>query len=275
MKRTLIQIISLFVANPMLNNLISGKLYKGQLKNICLPGLNCYSCPAAAFSCPLGALQTILGSIKYTFSFYVTGFLLLIGLLLGRAVCGYLCPFGLFQELLHKIKSPKFNLWRPLIYVKYLILLIFVIAIPLISKLGEPAFCEYICPAGTLEAALPMLATHTEYRRIIGELFNLKMTILIVTIIGCVLIYRFFCKLICPLGAIYGLMNRLSIYQLTVDESACIHCEKCKKICRMNINPAIENNSIECIRCGDCQKVCPKSAINLNMVTSKIKGVDH
>ena len=250
--------------NVQLNNLLTGKLYKGELKNICSPGLNCYSCPAAIFSCPLGALQTIFGSIRFNFSFYVIGFLLMTGLLLGRAICGFLCPFGLFQELLYKIKSPKFNLWRSLIYIKYLILLLFVIAIPLTSKLGEPAFCEYICPAGTFETAIPMLATHSEYRSVIGELFVLKLILLMFTIIGSIIVYRFFCKLICPLGAIYGLMNRISIYRMNVDNNLCINCGRCQKVCKMNINPVAESNSIECIRCGDCQQICPKNAINLS-----------
>lgn len=270
--RLKIQILSLLITNFNFTNLIDGKLYKGPLKNICSPGLNCYSCPAAAFSCPIGASQTILGSQRFNFSFYVTGFLLMIGLLFGRAVCGYLCPFGLFQEILYKMKSPKYNLWRPLIYVKYIVLIVFVLMLPLITNLGNPAFCEYICPAGTFEAALPLLATHSEFRNIIGELFALKMSILIITIIGCILIYRFFCKLICPLGAIYGLMNKFSFYHLNFEDSLCIKCGKCQQACKMNINPTCEGNSAECIRCGDCQRICPKSAINLRVNFFKSSG---
>ena len=269
MSRLKIQIVSLILSNFQLNNLLTGKLYKGSLKNFCLPGLNCYSCPAAAFSCPLGALQTILGSQRFNFSFYVTGFMLLIGLILGRAVCGYLCPFGLFQEILHKIKSTKYNLWQPLIHVKYIMLGVFVLMLPLITNSGKSTFCEYICPAGTLEAAIPMILTHSEFRSVIGYLFTLKIIILLSVIVGCIFIYRFFCKLICPLGAIYGLMNKFSFYQLNVDKELCIRCKKCQHTCKMNIDPTIEGNSIECIRCGDCQKVCPKAAIKLNMTIHK------
>ncbi len=262
MKRFKVQILSLLITNFHLTNFFGGNLYKGSLKNICSPGLNCYSCPAAIFSCPLGAIQTISGSSRFAFSFYVTGFLLLIGLLFGRAVCGFLCPFGLIQEIFFKIKSPKFNLWHPLIYVKYFVLIIFVITFPLISKFGSPAFCEFICPAGTLEAAIPLLITHNEFFNALGELFVLKIFILAVTLIGCIFIYRFFCKLICPLGAIYGLMNKFSLYHLHIDKKLCIDCGACKKICRMNINPTNDFNSAECIRCGDCKKICPRNAIS-------------
>lgn len=263
MKRKLIQIVATLITNSQLTNFLSGKLYKGSLKNFCSPGLNCYSCPAANFSCPLGAMQTIIASARFSLSYYVTGFLILIGLLIGRGVCGFLCPFGLLQEIFYKLPLPKINLWRPLIYLKYFLLVIFVLILPEILKLGDPAFCEYICPAGTFEAAIPMLITHQEFRSAIGDLFKLKMIILIATLIGCMINYRFFCKVLCPLGAVYGLTNKFSIYRLHVDENLCINCGRCKKICKMEIDPSKNPNSIECIRCGDCEKICPKKAIRI------------
>ena len=266
-RRKIIQIIFTLLTNFQVTNLISGKIYKGSVKQICAPGLNCYSCPAAILSCPIGALQTILGSSKFNFSFYVTGFLLLTGLMLGRAVCGFLCPFGFFQEILNKIPSAKYNLWRPLVYFKYLILLIFVLMLPIISALGKPAFCEYICTAGTFEAALPLLITHQEFRAVIGGLFALKLSILIITVIGCIFVYRFFCKLICPLGAIYGLMNKWSFYRLKVDLSRCINCGQCQKFCPMSVDPVKNPNSPECIRCNLCSKRCPQGAIKKTIYT--------
>ena len=58
-------------------------------KTVCVPGLNCYSCPAAAGACPIGAFQSVVGSSKFSFSYYVTGTLILLGVLLGRFVCGF------------------------------------------------------------------------------------------------------------------------------------------------------------------------------------------
>ena len=259
--RKVIQFLSLILTNPHFTNLINGKLYKGSWKQVCSPGLNCYSCPAANFACPIGSLQTVFAS-PLKFSFYVSGFLLMIGLFIGRAVCAFLCPFGLFQELLHKIPFSKFKLWRPLTKVKYFILVIFVFVLPMTLKLGEPTFCEYICPAGTLEAAIPMLITHSEYRSVAGALFMWKFLILIITIIGCMSIYRFFCKLLCPLGAIYGLLNKISLYRFKIEADNCINCGKCQKSCKMDLNPVTEINSAECILCGECKKVCPKKIIH-------------
>lgn len=267
LKRKLIQITAFGFSNSHVGNFASGKIYTGQWKQFCNPGLNCYSCPATSFACPIGALQAVSGSIDFKFSFYVIGFLLAVGVFLGRFVCGFLCPFGFFQELLNKIPSPKFKVPRPFLYIKYVILIVFVILLPVVLTnymgIGKPAFCQFICPAGTLEGGIPLLSMHDELRQTIGSLFSLKLTILIITIIGCILSYRFFCKTLCPLAVIYGLLNKISFYHLNVNEHKCIHCGKCAKTCKMIVDPVKSPNSVECIRCGECAEVCPTKAISI------------
>ena len=253
MRRRLIQLAATILTNPFATNFFSGRLYRGELKNFCAPGLNCWSCPAAALSCPIGALQTV--------SFYAAGVTLIIGLLLGRAVCAFLCPFGLFQELLNKIPSPKFRLPRRLSRVKYFVLATFVLILPVATEYGEPTFCEYICPAGTLEAGLPLIATHDEFRAVLGSLFALKVSILLAVIFACVVVHRFFCRVLCPLGAIYGLLNGVSFYRLTCAADECIDCGRCRKICPVDLDPTKNFNSAECVRCGQCVAVCPVKAI--------------
>ena len=266
-RRRIIQIFSALLMNLHIGNFLTGKIYRGDLKNFCAPGLNCYSCPAATFACPIGALQAVGGSAAFKFSFYVAGLLLLTGIFFGRAICGFVCPFGFLQELLYKIPIKKLKLWQPLIYVKYFVLIIFVLILPAtvtnFAGVGAPTFCEYICPAGTLEAGLPLIAAHAEFRNILGELFTLKFSILILTIAGSMTIYRFFCKVICPLGALYGLLNRYSIYGLKFEEKLCINCGRCSKICKMNVAPNCQKNSAECINCGECEKVCPANALKM------------
>ena len=266
-RRKLIQMLAFFMSNPRLDNFLSGRLCKGEWKGLCVPGLNCYSCPAAAFACPIGALQAVITSAGFWFSYYVAGFLLAVGVLLGRFICGFLCPFGLFQELLHKVPMPKRSLWVPLLYAKYFILLIFVLLLPLLwtdfSGAGRPTFCEYICPAGTLEAGLPLLAVHPEFRQVLGGLFAWKSLILVLVIIGSMLNYRFFCKSLCPLGAIYGLLNRISLYRLQLRREACVACGKCRSVCHMGVDPARNPGAAECIRCGECVAACPEQALSL------------
>lgn len=269
-KRKLVQIAAFGFTNAHIGNFAAGKIYTGPWKKFCVPGLNCYSCPAASAACPIGALQAVSGSIKFQFSFYVVGFLLAVGVLFGRFICGWLCPFGLFQELLYHIPTPKYKLPSFARFVKYAILLIFVLAMPVLVTnfigAGMPAFCQYICPAGTLEGGLTLLATHPELRAVIGKLFTLKTAILILTVIGCIFIQRFFCKIGCPLGAIYGLLNKISFYHLYINPEKCIGCGKCARVCPMDVDPVQHPDSVECIRCGKCAADCPTNAIQLGML---------
>ena len=215
------------VTNGYAQGFLQGKIYRGKLKLICMPGLNCYSCPGALGSCPIGSLQAVLDSGKFRFSCYVLGFLVLFGAVLGRFVCGWLCPFGLVQDLLHKIPlfQKKKNLpgHRVLRWLKFVVLGLFVILLPMtvtgITGMGDPWFCKYLC----------------------------------------------------PLGAIYGLFNPIALYRYRVQESACVHCGSCRQACGMDIPVWEKPNSIECIRCGKCRAACPTGAIHSTAEGLRVK----
>ena len=266
-KRKIIQIAAFGFTNSHVGNLASGKIYKGRWKNFCSPGLNCYSCPAAGFGCPIGAMQAVGNSPRFGLSFYVLGFLLALGVVFGRAVCGYVCPFGLLQELIYRLPSPKRQLPKPFTYIKYVLLVIFVLMLPALLNdqygIGSPTFCKYICPAGTLEGGIPILMTHPELRKEPGGIFSLKMAILVLTIVGCIVCCRFFCKVMCPLGAIYGICNKVSICHVHVEQTKCISCGLCHIICPMDVDPSKNPKSAECIRCGKCASACPKHIIHV------------
>lgn len=257
------------VTNSYLIGFLQGSIYKGKLKNLCVPGLNCYSCPGAVGSCPIGALQAVLGSRKFQFSYYVVGFLIFVGALMGRFVCGWLCPFGLIQELVHKIpfkwKIRTFKGDRALRWLKYAVLVVFVILLPLtvtdIVGQGAPYFCKLICPAGTLEGGLPLTALDETLRAATGGLFYWKMGLLIALGVACLAIYRPFCKYLCPLGAIYALFNPIAVFRTRVDGHKCTHCGACASVCDMGVDPSCQPNDRECIRCGRCKKACPHGAI--------------
>lgn len=269
-KRHGIQILWALLTNSYLLGFAQGKIYRGKLKNLCVPGLNCYSCPGAVGACPIGALQAVIGNRNFKFAFYVAGFLMFVGALTGRFVCGWLCPFGLIQDLLHKIPFPKkintFPGDRMLRKLKYVILAVFVILMPmfLVDMLGQgaPYFCKLICPAGTLEGGIPLVILNKSLRGAVGFLYVWKNVLLAAVIILSVWIYRPFCKYLCPLGAVYSVFNPISVFRYRVDKEACIHCGACAKVCNMQVNPAENANHPECIRCGDCKKACPTKAIH-------------
>lgn len=262
-----IQLGATLISNPFFLNFVQGKIFRGKLKGVCVPGLNCYSCPAAAASCPIGAIQAVIGSSKFQFAYYVVGLLLFIGVLLGRVVCGFLCPFGWFQELLHKIPSKKFSTKKLhiLTYLKYVILLLFVIVLPmtLVNEvgMGDPFFCKYICPAGILEGGTPLSLADPGIRASLGALFTWKSCILLGVVVLSVFFYRPFCKWLCPLGAFYGLCNKISMYRLEVDADKCTACGACSRACKMDVDVFRTPNHAECIRCGDCMANCPHQAI--------------
>lgn len=266
--RGFIQAAATLVTNIHLPNFAKGGIYQGVGKTVCVPGLNCYSCPAASGACPIGSFQAVVGSSKFNFSYYVTGTLILLGVLLGRFVCGFLCPFGWLQELLHKIPGKKFSTkkLKPLTYIKYVVLLFAVVLLPVLVVndvgMGDPFFCKYICPQGVLEGAIPLAIANAGIRSALGHLFTWKLAVLIAVVVLSVLFYRPFCKWICPLGAFYALMNRVSLLGIRVDACKCVSCGKCSKVCQMDVDVVRAPNHAECIRCGKCIGTCPVDAIS-------------
>ena len=255
------------LTNLHLPNFFRGRLYQGAGKAVCVPGLNCYSCPAASGACPIGAFQAVVGSSKFRFSYYITGTLILLGVLLGRFICGFLCPFGWFQELLHKLPTKKLSTrkLRPLTYLKYAVLLVMVVLLPALTVnevgMGDPFFCKYLCPQGVLEGAIPLSLTNAGIRAALGTLFTRKLSILLTVAVLSVVFYRPFCKWLCPLGAFYALLNKVSLFQMQVDPNKCISCGKCAKACQMDVDITKTPNHTECIRCGMCVRACPTHAV--------------
>ena len=282
-RRHIVQGLWALLTNSFLTGFIEGKIYNGPLKHMCLPGLNCYSCPGALGSCPIGSLQAVLGSRGNKFTLYVSGFLIFVGAIFSRFVCGWLCPFGLIQDLLNKIPFPKkirsFKGDMLLRKLKYVILAVFVVLLPMlvhdITGIGDPWFCKYICPVGTLEGGIPLAIADEGIRSAIGFLYTWKLAILFVIVVASVVIYRPFCKYICPLGAIYSVFNKLSVLKLRCDSEKCVSCGKCGNVCKMNVRPNEKENDSECIRCGLCVRSCPAGALSCSFgVNKKTAGVD-
>ena len=268
MKRRMVQIYTAVLYNAHVRGWVTGRIYRGPLKTVCVPGLNCYSCPAAVGACPLGALQNAVAASASRPGFYVIGTLLLFGLLFGRMICGWACPMGLIQELLYKIpgkKAKKSRLTRGLSSVKYVFLTVFVLLIPGIYALRRvplPAFCKFICPAGTLEGALGLMLhpANGDLRGIAGALFFWKLGVMIAILAVSVFVFRAFCRFLCPLGALYGLMARLALAGVRIERDKCTECGACVRVCPMDVKAVGDR---ECVHCGRCMEVCGHGAISV------------
>lgn len=265
----IIQLLAAVLFNGYAAGFAKGKIFTGKSKAFCVPVLNCYSCPGALGACPVGSLQTALGT-KGHFPFYVLGLLMLFGIVLGRLACGFLCPFGLVQDLLHKIPVSKIRVPEKMDkaarYLKYAVLLILVFLLPAFATtkngINPPYFCQYLCPAGTLGGGIPHMISSPELRKLAGALFQWKVLVLGVVLAASVAIHRPFCRYLCPLGAFYSIFNRFSFYQMHLDQTKCVGCGKCGRSCPMAVEVTKNINSPECIRCGKCRTACPTDAIS-------------
>ena len=264
--RRLFQILSFIAIDSYYKGVLTGQaIYQGLTKRFVVPALNCYSCPLSRFACPMGSFQHFLAVRQIPF--YILGFFGLVGASVGRATCGWVCPFGLFQELLYKIPSYKFRIPRIFTYLKYVVLVVMAIILPIV--LLEPWFCKF-CPAGTIEAGIPLLSWDpvqslgSSLLEILTTHFYVKYGILIFFVVLSLSTRRPFCRVACPVGAIFSIFNKLSVLRMYVDKSKCTKCDICYNVCPMEIRIYENASDLDCIRCGKCQSACPQGAIRFS-----------
>ena len=278
--RRLVQAASLVLTNLFVGGWLDGSIHTGSSKAFCIPGLHCYSCPSSVLACPVGSLQSLIGSgralaagvssLRWELLILpgLVGFILLPGLLAGRIACGWVCPFGFLQDLLFRLTGRKERIRPPaaLSGGKFLFLVVFVLLLPLMlpgsSGAGEPWFCKVVCPAGTALAGWPLVAHHGGDVFSLGFLFGWKSAIAFAVIVWATVTRRPFCRFICPLGAIWGLAGKVSLFRMQVAAPQCVSCGGCEEVCPMGIRIDQDPSSADCIRCGECIHGCPTKAIS-------------
>ena len=230
--------------------------------------------------CPFVGVQQIAGALGYDLideafdagtirgfsrlTILVGGFTLFV-IVFGRVWCGWICPFGSIMSAANSLKLPVRERSPPRILqgysFKYELLAVFIGAA---MVFGYPVFCQ-ICPVGAL------------YRTAGPQTFDLALipglSIAIISALFVIIYHRrFWCKSICPLGALTAILDKVSAFRVLVDEDTCIECMVCQRECPMDI--LVIEDSIrhghrtvptgECIRCGRCIDVCPKDALSFS-----------
>ena len=235
---------------------------------LCAPILNCHNCPAALLACPIGAMAQ--ASSIHVFPFVAVGVLIIGAVLLGRLLCGWVCPVGTVQELVHSTRLPKFKIPRPFRYAKFLVLGLLVIAFP--YALGEKSYgtaayvCTY-CPASTMFWGLP--------RVILGLSWPSLGALIVLGVTGIAMLFTFrpICSVLCPIGAIYSLGNKVSLFSIKVRRDKCTGCDKCVRACPSGLGPLENPRDGECFYCLECLK-CDHLEAGFRSKGTNESGVD-
>lgn len=251
--RRVVQFISLFLLHSS---------WGPELKWLCNPVLSCHSCVLAWFACPVGVFVHYSG--YQIFPFLAIGTVLLLGVLIGRLLCGWVCPFGLLQDLLHKLPGPKYELPAWTAKIKYVVLFVMVFLLPfLFTENTAYSFCR-ICPASAIQVTLPNLLGSGFVE--LNTAAVIKLAVLLAVLVAAVLSSRSFCKVMCPIGAMLAPLNFISLWKIRVPTQNCISCGKCDTACpQQDATPAghivrgvAPNRDLECIVCHECQTTCPR-----------------
>ena len=250
-KRNLVQIAAFVISNL-------GFLRILKTGFVC-PFLYCHGCPFAAFGCPIGILQQFV--IDGQFPLFAVGSLGVYGMIFGRAFCGWACPFGTLHDMLSPATRRREVRTRNHWYVKFIILFL---TLALAWFALDTIFCKF-CPSGSLFAAIPFRLLYPDFAEF-GLFFYIHMFSLVLTIVLALVISRFWCRYLCPLGAIAGAFNKVGILTINWDKAKCKKCETCLNMCVMGITEMEEvGSSTDCILCGRCVEACPEKALSFKI----------
>ena len=234
-----------------------------RLHTMCSPVFHCYACPLATFACPIGIIANL--AALHIFPFVAIGLLVVVGAIFGTLICGWVCPFGFLQDLAAKVPTPKFDPPRWASHFRYVVLIVTVLAIPYFFGEGHWLFICRVCPAGGLEAGVPNMIAQARAGEPVAWPNAIKITIIVLFIVTIFFMKRPWCRVLCPLGAIFSLFNRASVFFLRVDPNKCTDCKRCHKLCEFGIQPEKSPNDSRCVRCLECT-ACGPDALKLETI---------
>ncbi len=248
-KRKITQFLTLLISNLGVFRILKTGL-------VC-PFLYCHGCPFSLLGCPIGIIQQFIAFGQPPL--FTLGLIGIYGTFFGRAFCGWACPFGALQDLLSYVRSGKTIRTRNHWYVKYVVLA-FVVVSSWITL--DTVFCKF-CPSGSLFAAIPFRLVDPSLG--FGKFFYIHMVTLAVTVFLVLAISHFWCRYLCPLGALTGFFNKVSVLAIRFDGDRCRRCKVCLNFCEMGIDKIEDiGYSTDCTLCGRCVENCPEKALSFS-----------
>ena len=241
-----------------------------RLHSFCGPVFHCYACPLALLGCPIGVMAQF--SALHLFPFFAVGLLIAVGVLLGAIVCGWICPFGLLQDIAAKVPTPRVKIPRWMGHFRYVVLVGAVLAIPFLFGEGHPLFFCRICPAGGVQKSLPDVVSAAFAGEVIPWPNIIKIAVTAGFIGAIFFAIRPWCRVLCPLGAIFGFFNRFSLFTLDLKEHQCTQCGRCRTLCKYGVQPDKTPNADNCIRCLECTRCGPGALKPTTLLNSPDQG---
>jgi len=272
-KRLISQFFFFFLTNLGLK---IENVFPGIKTGFCYPFFYCHACPSASAACPLRAIEIGVYDGKWNWRLILYPILLIsfVGVISGRAVCGWACPIGLIQRVTGKVAKKlkkkyslvgKIGQLRIEPYLRYLKYFIF-IGLVIITPIFIGFMFTDLCPIGYLVGTIPISILNPGSFSP-NEFFFIAMGVFILFIILIFLVERGWCRYFCPIGAMLAPFNKISMYKVSVNKDECIHCNICSnEACPMGIDVPNMDRDPECILCGKCVEACPKKIISFERV---------
>lgn len=226
---------------------------------------------------PLVGVGTMLSTHTLYKGLYWGLVTIILTIVFGRFFCGWLCPFGslhhFFSYLIHcratmknHLQLNKYSQWQRL---KYMVLVVFLVmaATPgqapiLLTGLLDPL--PFITRAVNL-VLLPILDSHAGITSINPRWYEtgwlIGATFLLFVLLN-LAVPRFFCRFICPTGALFGLVGRLSVFRIGKETIKCSDCKQCEKFCEGGCSPSTQIQTSECLLCCNCIDPCKDEVID-------------
>ncbi len=206
---------------------------------------------------PLAAAEAVAaGKTVYLPLLLSILFPVIVTLLLGKVFCSWICPANLLLEITGKLRGllrfaeippaeVKFSRANKYVLLAVGLLIAAIVGLPIFALIYPPAALS---------------------RLLHGWIFGTSVTGILV-VLGVIVVFellvspRWWCRVMCPGGALYGLIGWPRLWRVRLDADRCTHCGKCEPACEPGLDPVIESYGIECDNCGECIKACPQQAL--------------